>query len=305
MATDRQVSEVGDTCRAAAGPGQGRSVQIEWLSAGTAHLGFPALLSVPRLLSREIKMNRRHCTRCLFSLKEKFFYGNVQINKLFALRNNQFIFVFCLYLPRILLNQVFTSNQFMHKLLLFLIFFRCLNIVDKQKNFYIGGGGVWTWFVVGLRENKARPSGSTGPAAVLAYLSFIESRCPISKTLPSCTHQPQSIALLKAVQVEDRHSLQFDTEQINTSVYQIPSSRLRALLVFLPLSKTISFEEEGRVEGHNESSFFCPHFANISDDPLPWSPKLVLCAYGQDSFVTNRKCHFFFFVKTYLLKLGH
>ena len=30
-------------------------------SAGTAHLGFPALLSVPHLLSREIKMNRRHC----------------------------------------------------------------------------------------------------------------------------------------------------------------------------------------------------------------------------------------------------
>ena len=61
MATDWQVSEVGDTCRAAAGPGQRRSVQIEWFSAGTAHLGFPALLSVPHLLSREIKMNRRHC----------------------------------------------------------------------------------------------------------------------------------------------------------------------------------------------------------------------------------------------------
>ena len=61
MATDWQVSEVGDTCRAAAGPCRRRSVQIEWLSAGTAHLGFPALLSVPHLLSREIKMNRRHC----------------------------------------------------------------------------------------------------------------------------------------------------------------------------------------------------------------------------------------------------
>ena len=60
MATDWQVSEVGDTCRAAAGPGRRRSVQIEWLSTGTAHLGFPALLSVPHLLSREIKMNRRH-----------------------------------------------------------------------------------------------------------------------------------------------------------------------------------------------------------------------------------------------------
>ena len=60
MATDWQVSEVGDTCRAAAGPGRRRSVQIEWLSAGTAHLGFPALLSVPHFLSREIKMNRRH-----------------------------------------------------------------------------------------------------------------------------------------------------------------------------------------------------------------------------------------------------
>ena len=51
---------MGDTCRAAAGPGRRRSVQIERLSAGTAHLGFPALLSVPHLLSREIKMNRRH-----------------------------------------------------------------------------------------------------------------------------------------------------------------------------------------------------------------------------------------------------
>ena len=46
-----------------AGPRRRRSVQIEWLSAGTAHLGFPALLSVPHLLSREIKMNRRHCTQ--------------------------------------------------------------------------------------------------------------------------------------------------------------------------------------------------------------------------------------------------
>ena len=65
MATDWQVSEVGDTCRAAAGPGRRRSVQIELLSAGTAHLGFPALLSVPHLLSREIKMNRRHWNLCL------------------------------------------------------------------------------------------------------------------------------------------------------------------------------------------------------------------------------------------------
>ena len=60
MATDWQVSEVGDTCRPAARSGRRRSLQIEWLSAGTAHLGFPALLSVPRLLSREIVMNRRH-----------------------------------------------------------------------------------------------------------------------------------------------------------------------------------------------------------------------------------------------------
>ena len=60
MATDWEVSEVGDTCRPAAGPGRGRAVQIEWISAGTAHLGFPALWSVPHLLSREIKMNRRH-----------------------------------------------------------------------------------------------------------------------------------------------------------------------------------------------------------------------------------------------------
>ena len=60
MATDWEVSEVGDTCRPAAGPGRGQSVEIEWISAGTAHLGFPALWSVPHLLSREIKMNRRH-----------------------------------------------------------------------------------------------------------------------------------------------------------------------------------------------------------------------------------------------------
>ena len=65
MATDWEVSEVGDTCRPVAGPGRGRSVQIEWISAGTAHLGFPTLWSVPHLLSREIKMNRRHwvCSR--------------------------------------------------------------------------------------------------------------------------------------------------------------------------------------------------------------------------------------------------
>ena len=61
MATDWQVSEVGDTRTPAAEPGRRRSVQIEWLSAWTAHLGFPALLSVPHLLAREIKMNRRHC----------------------------------------------------------------------------------------------------------------------------------------------------------------------------------------------------------------------------------------------------
>ena len=41
-------------------PRSRRSVQIEWISAETAHLGFPVLWSVPHLLSREIKMNRRH-----------------------------------------------------------------------------------------------------------------------------------------------------------------------------------------------------------------------------------------------------
>ena len=62
MATDWEVSEVGDTCRPDAGPGSRRSVQIQRISAWTAHLGFPALLSVPHLLSREIMMNRRHST---------------------------------------------------------------------------------------------------------------------------------------------------------------------------------------------------------------------------------------------------
>ena len=62
MATDWQVSEVGGTCRPAVGPGRRRSVQIEWLSAGTAHLGFPALLSVPHLLSRKMMMNRHRFT---------------------------------------------------------------------------------------------------------------------------------------------------------------------------------------------------------------------------------------------------
>ena len=57
--TDRYL-RWGDTRTPAAGPGRGRSVQIEWISAWTAHLGFPALLSVPHLLSREIMMNRRH-----------------------------------------------------------------------------------------------------------------------------------------------------------------------------------------------------------------------------------------------------
>ena len=46
-----------------AGPRPGRADADQWLSAGTAHLGFPALLSVPHLLSREIKMNRRHWAR--------------------------------------------------------------------------------------------------------------------------------------------------------------------------------------------------------------------------------------------------
>ena len=72
MSTDWQVSEVGDTCRAAAGLVRRQSVQIEWLSAGTAHLGFPALLSVPHLLLREIIMNRRHCWMQKF-WKSQFF----------------------------------------------------------------------------------------------------------------------------------------------------------------------------------------------------------------------------------------
>ena len=63
MATDWQASEVGDTCTPAAEPGRGRSVQIKWISAWTAHLGFPALLSVSHLLAREIILNRRHSTR--------------------------------------------------------------------------------------------------------------------------------------------------------------------------------------------------------------------------------------------------
>ena len=77
MATDWQVSEVGDTCRAAAGPGRRRSVQIEWLSAGTAHLGFPALLSVPHLLSREKKMNRCHWAECWSWIKSKLKWTSV------------------------------------------------------------------------------------------------------------------------------------------------------------------------------------------------------------------------------------
>ena len=79
MATDWQVSEVGDTCRPAAGPRSRRSVQIEWISAGTAHLGFAALLSVPHLLSREIIMNRRHWSvefLARFSLVLRFLLGN-------------------------------------------------------------------------------------------------------------------------------------------------------------------------------------------------------------------------------------
>ena len=60
MATDWQESEMGDTCKPATGPRSRRSVQIEWISAGTVHLGFPALLSVPTLLSREIMSDRRH-----------------------------------------------------------------------------------------------------------------------------------------------------------------------------------------------------------------------------------------------------
>ena len=46
MATDWQVSDLGDTRTPAAGPGWGQSVQIEWISAWTAHLEFPALQGV-------------------------------------------------------------------------------------------------------------------------------------------------------------------------------------------------------------------------------------------------------------------
>ena len=60
MATDWQVSEVGDTSTPAAGAGRSQLVQIEWISAWTAHLEFPALLSVPHLLAHEIIMNRHH-----------------------------------------------------------------------------------------------------------------------------------------------------------------------------------------------------------------------------------------------------
>ena len=52
ISTDWQVSEVGDTRTPTARPGRGRSLQIEWISAGAAHLGFPVLLSVPHLLAR-------------------------------------------------------------------------------------------------------------------------------------------------------------------------------------------------------------------------------------------------------------
>ena len=38
----------------ATGPGRGQSVQIEWISVWTALLEFPALLSVPHLLAREM-----------------------------------------------------------------------------------------------------------------------------------------------------------------------------------------------------------------------------------------------------------
>ena len=41
MATDWEVSEVGDTCRPAAGPGRGRSVEIEWILQELRISGFP------------------------------------------------------------------------------------------------------------------------------------------------------------------------------------------------------------------------------------------------------------------------
>ena len=60
MATDWQVSGVGTLADPRPSRRRSWSVQIEWLSAGTGHLEFPTLLSVPHLLSREIMMNRRH-----------------------------------------------------------------------------------------------------------------------------------------------------------------------------------------------------------------------------------------------------
>ena len=50
MATDWQVSEVGDTRTPLAGPGRGRAVQIEWISAWTVHLGFPCVWVSPSCL---------------------------------------------------------------------------------------------------------------------------------------------------------------------------------------------------------------------------------------------------------------
>ena len=130
MATDWQVSEVGDTCRAAARPSRRRSVQIEWLSAGTAHLGFPALSSVPHLLSREIKMNRRQRLRtmpggsigrstcCWPTLTLDTSWNS--IIPLYPAGNMHFEF-FELYLS--IINQVLLVPSSVYRLIIIIIFF--------------------------------------------------------------------------------------------------------------------------------------------------------------------------------------
>ena len=88
MATDWQVSEVGDTCRAAAGPGRRRSVQIEWFSAGTTHLGFPALFTVihPGTLCIQRKVTKFPCFWCLVFRAQFQLFLSVVWSSLFAMQ---------------------------------------------------------------------------------------------------------------------------------------------------------------------------------------------------------------------------
>ena len=95
MATDWQVSEVGDTRTPAAEPGRGRAVQIEWISAWTAHLGFPALLSVPHLLAREIKMNRRHSHILLLTSLQKIHLKLLWVSSVEWKEEHNSILIFC------------------------------------------------------------------------------------------------------------------------------------------------------------------------------------------------------------------